>query len=178
MKLNTRVDAEALSEGFDVVVLATGVTPRATGPSWHRSSLRAGYLDVLKNDAPVGKRVALIGAGGIGFDVAEFLTHQATDADAIDEYWRSGAWIAAWNGAGGLKPAAERAGREVTLCQRKAGKLGAGLGKTTGWIHRSALKKQQGDDVVPLHSPSASTTRDSTCGSTMSHRRSSPSTTW
>ena len=143
LKLNTRVDAEALSEGFDAVILATGVTPRQLDlPGIDHPSVLS-YLDVLKNDAPVGKRVALIGAGGIGFDVAEFLTHQATDADAIDEYLAEWGVDRRMETAGGLKPAAEpEPAREVTLCQRKAGKLGAGLGKTTGWIHRSALKKR------------------------------------
>ena len=101
------------------------------------------YIDVLKNDAPVGKRVALIGAGGIGFDVAEFLTHQDDAADEIDAYLSEWGVDRRMETAGGLMEAADpEPVRSVTLCQRKAGKLGAGLGKTTGWIHRSSLKKR------------------------------------
>ena len=94
------------------------------------------YLDVLKNDAPVGKRVALIGAGGIGFDVAEFLTHQATDADAIDEYLAEWGVDRAMETAGGLKPAAEpELAREVTLVSgRRASSAQAWARPPAGFI--------------------------------------------
>ena len=143
LQLNTRVDAEALSEGFDAVILATGVTPRQLDlPGIDHPSV-LNYIDVLRNDAPVGKRVALIGAGGIGFDVAEFLTHEEGAADEIDAYLSEWGVDRRMETAGGLMKAADSEPvREVTLCQRKAGKLGAGLGKTTGWIHRSSLKKR------------------------------------
>ncbi len=143
LRLNTRVDADALSEGYDVVVLATGVTPRQLDlPGIDHPSVLS-YLDVLKNDAAVGKRVALIGAGGIGFDVAEFLTHRGESSNPIDEYLAEWGVDRRMESAGGLMPAHDaEPERTVTLCQRKSGKLGAGLGKTTGWIHRSALKKR------------------------------------
>ena len=143
LQLNTRVDAQVLSDGFDAVILATGVTPRQLDlPGIDHASVLS-YLDVLKNDAPVGKRVALIGAGGIGFDVAEFLTHDDSSGDAIDDYLAEWGVDRRMEHAGGLIPTTDPTpSREVTLCQRKAGKLGAGLGKTTGWIHRSALKKR------------------------------------
>jgi 2,4-dienoyl-CoA reductase (NADPH2) len=102
------------------------------------------YIDVLRDHRPVGARVAIIGAGGIGFDVAEYLVHSGTSA-TLD----LAAWQAEWGVADpALAPGGLRAGplqtppsaREVTLLQRKSGKLGAGLGKTTGWIHRTTLK--------------------------------------
>jgi len=143
LKLSTRVDAEALSEGFDAVILATGVTPRQLNmPGIDHPSVLS-YIDVLKNDAAVGERVALIGAGGIGFDVAEFLTHHGDSENAIDDYLAEWGVDRRMKTAGGLMTATDAPpARQVTLCQRKAGKLGAGLGKTTGWIHRSALKKR------------------------------------
>ena len=125
-------DVAALA-GFDEVVVATGVAPRDPGIAGQDRALS--YAQVL-NGAPVGPRVAIIGAGGIGFDVAEFLTH-GTQHD----------WAAEWGVgdpakvAGGLvAPQPEPAAREVWLLQRKAEKPGRGLGKTTGWIHRAALQ--------------------------------------
>lgn len=139
-----RVTADDLKERkFDEVIIATGVTPRDTKIQGqdHRKVLN--YIDVLRNKAPVGKRVAIIGAGGIGFDVAEFLLNDghSTTLD-LDE------WLAEW---GVVDPADARGGlaterkkpqpaREITLLQRKPGKHGAKLGKTTGWIHRAVLK--------------------------------------
>ena len=101
------------------------------------------YLDVLAKNAVVGDRVALIGAGGIGFDVAEYLTHTAPDSDPIDAYLTQWGVDRRMTNPGGLSEATDAPpARTVTLCQRRSGKLGAGLGKTTGWIHRSALKKR------------------------------------
>jgi 2,4-dienoyl-CoA reductase (NADPH2) len=101
------------------------------------------YIDVLLGRQPVGQRVALIGAGGIGFDVAEFLVTPAGHSTALD----LPAWLAEWGVAdpaevrgGVVRPQVTPPARQVTLLQRKPGKLGAGLGKTTGWIHRAALK--------------------------------------
>ncbi len=125
--------------GFDEVVIATGVLPRPVATPGVERALS--YVDVL-NSAPVGRRVAVIGAGGIGFDVAEFLT-QAGPSAALDV----AAWRREWgvgdplDVAGGLVTAqAVPAAREVWLLQRKAEKPGRGLGKTTGWIHRAALQ--------------------------------------
>jgi 2,4-dienoyl-CoA reductase (NADPH2) len=103
-----------------------------------------GYADAILQRQPIGPRVAVIGAGGIGFDVAEFLVHDVAHPSPTRDL---AAWLREW---GVVDPGAARGGvvppqpvapaRRVTLLQRKAGKLGAGLGKTTGWIHRSALK--------------------------------------
>jgi 2,4-dienoyl-CoA reductase (NADPH2) len=106
------------------------------------------YIDVLKHGKPVGERVAIIGAGGIGFDVAEFLTHGDHPSTTLN----LPAWQSEWGitdpaeARGGLAPGGPRAtppARQVTLLQRKKGKLGNGLGKTTGWIHRTVLKMKR-----------------------------------
>jgi 2,4-dienoyl-CoA reductase (NADPH2) len=144
LRLNTRVQAaDLLAEKFDEVILATGVTPRNPRIPGQEHPKVLSYIDVLLGRQPVGQRVALIGAGGIGFDVAEFLVTQPGHSSALD----LPAWLAEW---GVADPGAVRGGvvppqltppaRQVTLLQRKPGKLGANLGKTTGWIHRAALK--------------------------------------
>ena len=147
LHLNTRAKADALTtDGFDEVIIATGVTPRNPKIPGQDHPKVLSYIEVLRG-AKVGDRVAVIGAGGIGFDVAEYLVHSGTST-ALD----LPAWLAEW---GVTDPALARGGlaterrkisppaREVTLLQRKPGKLGAGLGKTTGWIHRTALKHKQ-----------------------------------
>mgnify|MGYP002846687557 CR=1 FL=1 len=144
VKLGCRADEEALSNGFDSVVLATGVTPRAISlPGIDRPEVLS-YVDVLLHEREVGKRVAVIGAGGIGFDVAEFLTHTDHSGSPIDAYLDEWGVDREMSVPGGLKkPEGPEAPREITLCQRKKGKLGARLGKTTGWIHRTALRKRK-----------------------------------
>ena len=144
LRLGSRVEADALiEERYDGVIIATGVVPRDPGIEGQNHPKVLSYIDVLRNRVPVGKRVAIIGAGGIGFDVAEFLIHDGHSPTMDLEEW-----LAEW---GVVDPAAARGGiareqaqpqpdREVTLLQRKKGKLGAGLGKTTGWIHRATLK--------------------------------------
>lgn len=135
LRLGATVTAAGLlAEGYDEVVLATGVTPRVPEiPGVDHPSV-VGYLDVLRGGAPVGERVAIVGAGGIGFDVAEYLTDQDGDFYAswgIDTEHRA---------PGGLRtPERAKPPRTVHLIQRKPGKVGAGLGKTTGWIHRAEL---------------------------------------
>ncbi len=145
LHLNTRVSAERLiAEGFDEVWLATGVTPRDPRIPGQDTPGVISYSDAILQRRPVGARVLIVGAGGIGFDVAEFLVHDsAHPSPALD----LAAWQREWGIAdpgtvrGGVVRAAPTApARQVTLLQRKAGKLGAGLGKTTGWIHRSALR--------------------------------------
>ena len=143
VRLNTEVSSDDLT-GFDEVVIATGVIPRDPGiPGQDRDNV-LGYLDVLKHKKPVGDRVAVIGAGGIGFDVSEFLVHEG---ESLTENLPE--WMKEWGVGdpeetrGGLAPQGPQpheAAREVTLMQRKAKALGKGLGKTTGWIHRAALK--------------------------------------
>jgi len=142
-ELNTFVTPEAL-EGFDEVIVATGVSPRDPMIPGQDGPNVLSYVDVLAGKAPVGDRVAVIGAGGIGFDVAEYLTHQGTSPAEDEALWRQ-EWGVADPGAhrGGLAPEGprpEKPARHVTLLQRKAEKLGKRLGKTTGWIHRANLK--------------------------------------
>ncbi len=146
LHLGRRVQAEHLvHDGFREVVLATGVLPRNPRIPGQEHPKVLSYVDVLQG-AHVGDRVAIIGAGGIGFDVAEFLT-QAGRSSALD----LPSWLAEWGvtdpalARGGLVEGAlpvHRSPRDVLLLQRRAGKLGAGLGKTTGWIHRASLKQR------------------------------------
>ncbi|HJN77114.1 MAG TPA: NADPH-dependent 2,4-dienoyl-CoA reductase [Myxococcota bacterium] len=141
VRLGTRATEGDLGD-FDVVVVATGVSPRKPSlPGIERPEVLS-YVDVFEG-APVGKSVAIIGAGGIGFDVAEFLTHTHTEGPALE------AFLAEWGidhdhvERGGLRPVQQPPPpRKVVMMQRKKGKLGAGLGKTTGWIHRTQLGKR------------------------------------
>ena len=153
--LNHRIDAAALAaQGFDEVIVATGVTPRAPGIPGAELPHVLSYIDVLLHDKPVGARVAIVGAGGIGFDVAEFLVTPPGHSTTLN----LPEWLAEW---GVADPAAVRGGvvrakpappaRQVTLLQRKAGKLGKGLGKTTGWIHRAALQMKRVEMLGGVH---------------------------
>ncbi len=141
VRLSTRADAGTL-DGFDEVVLATGVEPRTPAiPGTDHPSV-VSYLDVLRDGAPVGDRVAIVGAGGIGFDVAEFLT-DGGDAASLDAetFFRQWGVDTAYADRGGLRaPERPKVPRTVHLVQRKTTKVGAGLGKTTGWIHRTELR--------------------------------------
>ena len=151
LRLGTRISAhDLIALGCDDVVLATGVVPRhAAIPGADDALLRErilSYVDVLLHAKPVGERVAIIGAGGIGFDVAEYLATRPGESPTMNLH----EWLAEWGVAdpsqarGGVvraRPAAPA--RHITLLQRKAGKLGKGLGKTTGWIHRAALQMKQ-----------------------------------
>lgn len=141
--LNRRVSADDLiGEGFDDVVLATGIQPRQLDIPGIDHEKVLSYLDVLRDKKTVGKKVAIIGAGGIGFDAAEYLVHAKPEtAQTAEEFLHEWGVDVAVASPGGLtKPAIEAPAREVTLLQRKTSKVGAGLGKTTGWIHRTALK--------------------------------------
>jgi 2,4-dienoyl-CoA reductase (NADPH2) len=147
LHLNTRASAEALLERkYDAVVLATGVTPRDPKIAGQDGANVLSYIDVLLHGKPVGERVAIVGAGGIGFDVAEFLVTPAGHSPTLNLQ----EWLAEWGVAdpaevrgGVVRPRPAPPARRVTLLQRKAGKLGKGLGKTTGWIHRAALQMKQ-----------------------------------
>ncbi|WP_307671612.1 NADPH-dependent 2,4-dienoyl-CoA reductase [Streptomyces sp. V2I9] len=141
LRLSTRADAGTL-DGFDEIVLATGVEPRTPEiPGTDHPSV-VSYLDVLRDGAPVGDRVAIVGAGGIGFDVAEFLTDggEAASLDP-DTFFRQWGVDTAYGDRGGLRtPERPEPPRAVHLIQRRTTKVGAGLGKTTGWIHRTELR--------------------------------------
>ncbi|MFK0216821.1 FAD-dependent oxidoreductase [Streptomyces vinaceus] len=141
VRLNTRADVETL-QGYDEVVVATGVTPRTPDIEGVDRADVVSYLDVLRDGAPVGERVAVVGAGGIGFDVAEFLTDSGEGAAQDPEtYFRHWGVDTAYAGPGGLTaPERPTPPRQVHLLQRKTTKVGAGLGTTTGWIHRAELK--------------------------------------
>ncbi|MFF9852491.1 oxidoreductase [Streptomyces litmocidini] len=141
VRLNTYVSAADLEE-YDEVVVATGVTPRTPGIAGEDHPSVLSYLDVLRDGAPVGDRVAIIGAGGIGFDVAEFLTDGGEGASQDPEtYFRQWGVDTSYENRGGLRaPERNAPPRQVHLLQRKTTKVGAGLGKTTGWIHRTELK--------------------------------------
>jgi len=146
VKLQTRATAETLkADGFEQVVLATGVKPRRPDIPGieHRKVL--GYIDVLQKKVEVGKRVAIIGAGGIGFDVAEFLAHEG-DSPSINVPMFLHEWgvDADYRSGGALKPAQPHPSpREIFLLQRTEGKQGERLGKTTGWIHRASMKMKR-----------------------------------
>ncbi len=140
--------AELTGGGYDEVVLATGVTARVPdipgieGPNVHS------YAAVVRGEVELGERVAVIGAGGIGYDVAEFLTHVGQSPESIPQ------WLAEWGvvdpaeAPGGVtEPSKPPAARQVTVLQRKTGKPGANLGKTSGWVHRATLK-QRGVEFV------------------------------
>ncbi|MGB7319571.1 MAG: NADPH-dependent 2,4-dienoyl-CoA reductase [Planktotalea sp.] len=143
VRLNTEVGSDDLA-GFDEVIIATGVVPRDPAIPGQDAPNVLSYIDVLRGKAEVGKRVAIIGAGGIGFDVAEALVHEGVspteDLEAWKEEWGVGDPSETRGGLAPAGPQPHAAARHVTLLQRKATKHGKGLGKTTGWIHRAALK--------------------------------------
>jgi 2,4-dienoyl-CoA reductase (NADPH2) len=148
LRLGTTVAASDLL-GYDEVVLATGVRPRTPDIAGVDHPMVLGYLDVLRDKRPVGRKVAILGAGGIGFDVAEYLTDSGLNLSTnVPQF------LAQWGvdpdhrDAGGLTaPLRSPSPRDVTLMQRKPTKVGAGLGKTTGWIHRTELK-HRGVDMI------------------------------
>jgi len=151
LRLGTEPDVNTLS-GYDEVIIATGVRPRDPGIPGQDGPNVLSYVDVLAGKAPVGKRVAIIGAGGIGFDVAEYLVHDGESPAELPELWRREWGVAdPETERGGLAPQGpqpEAPARQVTLLQRKAEKPGKRLGKTTGWIHRAALK-MKGVKMIP-----------------------------
>ncbi|MER8058379.1 MULTISPECIES: NADPH-dependent 2,4-dienoyl-CoA reductase [unclassified Streptomyces] len=149
VRLGAWVGAEDLAD-YDEVVVATGVTPRTPEIPGVDHPRVLGYLDVLRDGAPVGERVAVLGAGGIGFDVAEFLTDGGDKASEDPEtYFRNWGVDMEYTAPGGLtEPRRPAPPRQVHLLQRKTTKVGAGLGKTTGWIHRTELK-HRGVTMVP-----------------------------
>lgn len=148
VKLNKRVSIDELANGnFDEVILATGIQPRMPKIDGIEHQKVLSYIDVLKFKKPVGKRVAVIGAGGIGFDVAEYLAHDgestALNLDAWLKEWGIDKTMKARSGIEGVKSEITPSSREIFMLKRSKGKFGKNLGKTTGWIHRSTLKKKK-----------------------------------
>ncbi|KPW95075.1 2,4-dienoyl-CoA reductase [Pseudomonas syringae pv. castaneae] len=148
LRLGTRIKAEdLLGAGFDEVILATGIAPRTPAIPGIDNQKVLSYLDVILQRKPVGRSVAVIGAGGIGFDVSEFLVHQGVatslDREAFWKEWGIDTMLEARGGVAGIKPDVHAPARQVYLLQRKSSKVGDGLGKTTGWIHRTGLKNKQ-----------------------------------
>ena len=146
--LGQRQSAESLlGGGFDEVILATGIRPRTPNIPGIEHPKVLNYLDVLRDGKPVGQKVAVIGAGGIGFDVAEFLVEKKAEGSA--DHHRDH-WLREWGidkslgERGGLMtPVIDAPERQIWLLQRKESKVGDGLGKTTGWIHRTVLKNRK-----------------------------------
>ena len=134
-------------ESFDQLILATGVEPRLPDIEGIKHPKCAGYVDVLNGARQMGDSVAIIGAGGIGFDVAEFLSHQgqstALDIESFAKEWGFDTKPGRRGGVAGLEPQPVQSARQIWLLQRKLQKPGKGLGKTTGWVHRLALKRRQ-----------------------------------
>lgn len=143
VKLETRVAPADLIGSFDEVVVATGVTPRVPKIPGIENSKVLTYAEVVREGRPVGKSVAVIGAGGIGVDVSEFLTHPTSPTLHLKEWKQEWGVTEPEMAPGALTtPVPEPSEREVYLLQRKPGRIGAGLAKTTGWVHRAALKNK------------------------------------
>ncbi|MDV2077137.1 NADPH-dependent 2,4-dienoyl-CoA reductase [Marinobacter xestospongiae] len=148
VRLNTRVDVDDLIAGeYDDVVLATGIVPRTPEIDGIDHPKVIGYLDAILGRKPVGQKVAVIGAGGIGFDVSEFIVHEGESPSLNTEHfmreWGVDLTAEHRGGIKGMTPELPEPAREVYLLQRKASKVGKNLGKTTGWIHRASLKNRQ-----------------------------------
>ena len=147
LRLNTRVSVDdLLAGGFDEVILATGIAPRTPAIPGVDNPKVINYLDAILQRKPVGQKVAVIGAGGIGFDVSEFITHQgeatSLNREAFWREWGIDTHLDARGGVAGVQAQPHPAARQVFLLQRKKSKVGDGLGKTTGWIHRAGLKSK------------------------------------
>ncbi|WP_371374492.1 FAD-dependent oxidoreductase [Thalassotalea aquiviva] len=142
VKLNSQQSVESLNvAAFDEIVVATGITPRTPSIEGIEHSKVLSYLQVLKDHVPVGQKVAIIGAGGIGFDVAEYLAEEESLTTIPEKWLKEWGIDKEYQHPGALtKSAHGRANRTIYLLQRKESKVGKGLGKTTGWIHRSTLK--------------------------------------
>lgn len=147
VKLNHHIDVDTLNRSnYDEVIIATGITPRTPSIEGIGHPKVMTYLDVLRDKRPVGGKVAVIGAGGIGFDVSEYLVHagehSSQNIPAFMKEWGVDMSLQARGGIEGVQAEVAGSSREVFLLQRKKTKVGAGLGKTTGWIHRTGLKRK------------------------------------
>ena len=142
VRLGVKAEAADLSE-FDEVILACGIVPRTPDIPGIGHAKVLSYLDVLRDKKPVGQRVAIVGAGGIGFDTAEYLSQHGVssslDQAEFNREWGIDGRLEQRGGLAEQGPQAPRAARQIYLLQRKTSKVGEGLGKTTGWIHRASL---------------------------------------
>ena len=148
LNLDTKVSVDQLNNSdFDEVIVATGITPRMPQIKGIDHPSVLSYIDVILNKKPLGNRVAIIGAGGIGFDTAEYISHSGQSSSLkIEEFmdeWGIDMSLEARGGIEGCNPKVQPSPREIYLLQRKTSKIGLGLGKTTGWIHRAGLAKKQ-----------------------------------
>ncbi len=147
LRLGTRIDADSLAAGgFDHVVVATGVTPRTPAIDGIEHPKVVSYIDAIMGRAEIGARVAVIGAGGIGFDVCELISHSGVSG-ALDRHVFAAEWGVDFEnhprgGVTGVEPKVAPSPRQITMLQRKDSKVGAGLGKTTGWTHRMMLGRR------------------------------------
>ena len=153
LELNSPITVEQLNASdFDEVILATGIRPRTPDIEGIEHDKVLSYLDVLRDKQPVGQKVAVIGAGGIGFDVSEYLLHQgeatSQNIPAFMKEWGVDMTLTARGGIEGIQAEAVNGERQIWLLQRKKSKVGGKLGKTTGWIHRSGLKNK-GVNMLP-----------------------------
>ena len=147
LRLNTRATAQTLAqEGFDEIIVATGITPRNPDVEGISHPKVISYIDAILGTKPVGRKVAIMGAGGIGFDVAELITHSGTsaslDIDVFAREWGIDFENHPRGGVTGIVPQVARADRDVVLMQRKGSGPGKSLGKTTGWTHRLTLQRR------------------------------------
>ena len=147
LRLNTRADANSLKDaGFDRVIISTGITPRVPDIAGMDHPKVAGYIDVIQGKREVGDRVAVVGAGGIGFDVCELISHSgpssALDRDLFAAEWGVDFENHPRGGVTGVEPQVTPSPREIFLLQRKETSVGRGLGKTTGWTHRITLNRR------------------------------------
>ncbi len=148
LRLGTRASAANLvAGGYDAIVLATGVVPRDVAIPTSGKVLVCSYQDILRGTAKAGASVAIVGAGGIGFDIAEYLAEKADGGpmtpEAFAKFWGIDFSVAARGGVQGVEREKGEPGRAIWLLQRSEGKPGARLGRTTGWIHRSSLKDRR-----------------------------------
>ncbi len=153
LHLGTRADVETLQAGnFDEIIIATGINPRTPDIEGIDHPKVIGYIDAILGNKPVGDKVAIIGAGGIGFDVAELISHKgksaALDIDLFAREWGVDFKNHPRGGVTGVEPEVEPSPREIWLLQRKTSRVGRGLGKTTGWTHRLTLSRR-GIKMIP-----------------------------
>ena len=146
LKLNTEIASDDLVRAFDAVIISTGVRPRIPSIPGVKLPHVLTYQDLIWNKRPVGQTIAVIGAGGIGFDCAEFLAHPAnTKAPSLDKevFFKQWGIDISYENRGAIKPMVNSpSARKIYLLQRSHAKMGKDLGKTTGWIHRKSLKSK------------------------------------